>query len=360
MEIIDVFRQDAFSAVTLGAQVNKVPFKPSFLGSLGIFEPMNPRTTDIAIVENNGVLSLIPTSSRGAPATPRSSQRRKMRRFETQRLFHDDTIYAHELQNIVQYTDGDGQVVTVLKQLQDEVALRMAGPDGLQASMEYTWENHRLGAIKGILLDADGTTEIYDFFSEFGISQPASIFFDLAAQTENTIKAKCNEVIRGMARAAQGAFTSSTQVYGLCSDSFYDALVTHPDVRESYLRWINAGGQPGTSPVDGGMAPAGSIFAAFYWGGVYWLNYRGSDDGTTIAATADQCHFFPVNAPGVFKVAWGPGESFPQLNQPGVPLYPMVIPDLKRYEKVDLELKSYPLHICTRPGVLFTGELAGS
>ena len=44
---------------------------------------------------------------------------------------------------------------------------------------DATLEHLRIGAIKGQILDADGTTILYDLFDEFGVSQQAEVDFDL-------------------------------------------------------------------------------------------------------------------------------------------------------------------------------------
>lgn len=358
MDIMDVFRGDAFTAMSLSAAVDKQPFLPSLLGSLGIFEPVPIRTTALAVEERAGTLSLIPVSARGAPTTSeRTTERRKVRYFEAPRLFAADTIYAHELQNIREFVDASGQAQTVLKQLQTEVAYRLSGPSGLQAQIEYTWEHHRLNALKGVLLDSDGSTELFDWFDEFGISAPSTVFFNFSAGTAGTIDAKCNQIIRGMAQAAGGAFNANTRIYALCGNDFFDGLVGHTDVRDAYYRMINAGAQAGSTVSDSGVTLGlNGAFKAFFWGGINWINYRGSDDGSTIGVTADKAHFFPVGAPGIFKVAFAPGESFDQINRPGQPLYILPILDKDRNEWFRLEAKSFPLHICTRPAVLYTGD----
>jgi hypothetical protein len=151
-----------------------------------------------------------------------------------------------------------------------------------------------------------------------------------------------------MARASQGAFTTSTRVVALCGDSFYDLLVNHPDVIRTYINWAAA-----ADLRDGSQ---GAAFEAFSFSGITWLNYRGSDDTTTIAIATDKVKFFPVGAPGVFKVAYAPGESFEWVNTPGKPLYLIPIFDRDRNAWWKVEAYSYPLHICVRPEVLQSGR----
>jgi hypothetical protein len=236
---------------------------------------------------------------------------------------------------------------------QNEVARRMSGPVGLQSEVEMTHENMRLAALQGILTDADGST-LYNWFTEFGISPPAEIAFDLAgANAAGTTVGAAGKlrpfiqknVTRPMVRAAKGAFGPGAQIYALCGDNFYDDLTNHGDVRATYLNWLAAQ-----------SLRENQAFEEFPFGGVTWVNYRGTDDGTTVGINTDKCKFFPVNAPGIFQVAWSPAEFFQFVNTPGQALYPLITVDEKRNAYVDIEIYSYPLHICTRPEVLYSGK----
>lgn len=354
--ILDVFRSDAFTTMALTAGIEKRPYLPVGLGALKIFDPDPIRTTAVAIEERAGVLTLIPVSERGAPGAQRTGERRKARYFDVPRLRKSDVIRASELQNVREFVDETGAAVTVEMQLQTEIARRLSGPTGLQADMEYTREFHRLGAAAGILYDADGSSVIYNWFEEFNISAPAEIDFDLAAGATaetGTLRPTCNDVVRGMARAAGGAFTAQTSVIGLCGDDFWDGITNHQDARKTFLATQEAAEQRrGLDPT--GLDALG--FGSFTYGGITWVNYRGSDDGTTVGVASTKVKFIPVNAPGIFREVQAPGESFEWVNQPGKKEYVRIMPDLVRNEYVELEVDAYPLHICTRPGVLYSGR----
>lgn len=350
MDIMNVFRGDAFSAISLTSWVNRLPFVPSGLGAMDLFTPLPLRTTAMAVEERDGVLVLINTSARGAPRTERTTEKRKMRYFDVPRIFHGDTIQSHELQNVREFIGDGGVAVTVLMQLMDETQRRFAGPTGILTNMDYTEEYHRLGAVQGILLDADGTT-LFNWFNEFGITPATEIGFNLSAgatAATGTIRPLCNQIRRAMMRAAQGSWLPSTEVIGLCGDEFYDGLTNHMDVKQTFLNWNAA--------QDLRNGAQFSAFSAFRFGDITWVNYRGSDDNSTVAIPTDKVKFFPKGAPGVFQKGMSPGESFEDVNQPGKPRYARVIPDLKRNEYVDLEAKAYPLHICTRPDMLQSGR----
>jgi hypothetical protein len=95
--------------------------------------------------------------------------------------------------------------------------------------------------------------------------------------------------------------------------------------------------------------------------GTYTVNVGGgsasSTGGGAIAIPTNKAQFFPVGAPGVFKRALSPGDSADWVNTLGKPEYARIIPDRDRNEWVKLEVDNYPLHICTRPEVLFTGTM---
>jgi hypothetical protein len=342
MATLDIFKSNAFSMVSITEALNNVPFQPGFLTGLNIFTPKPVRTIGVSVEEKNGTLSLIQTSPRGAPLTEADREKRKIRDFRTVRIAKHDSLRADELQNIRAFGSE-----TELAQVVDEVNSRMNGPTGLMRDVELTWENMALGAVQGIVTDADASV-IYNFYDEFGIVAATEIDFDLdnATPASGAVRKKCTQVARQMQKAATGGWISGrTYVMGLCGDAFWDDLTAHTEVRQTYLNTQEA------RQLRDGLA-----YETFNYGGITWVNYRGTDDGSTVAVGTDKAKFFPVNGNGVFQVAQSPGESFDYVNTPGLPVYGMVIPDEKRNAFVDLEVYSYPLYMCTRPAMLQSGK----
>ena len=263
-----------------------------------------------------------------------------MRNFECVRLAESDRIMADELQDIRAFGSE-----TEMMQVQDEVARRLSGPAGIMSKIELTWENMRLGAIQGIVTDADGSV-LVNFFTEFGIAQPAEIAFDFANTVAGALRPKIEQnVVRPMVRAGKGSFTTGSSIVALCGDAFWDDLVNHDEIRTTFLN------QQAASALREKTA-----FGAFQFAGVDWFNYRGTDDNSTVAVATDTAKFFPQNASNVFSVSWAPAEFTPFVNTLGRPMYPMVLPDEKRQAFVDIEVYSYPLFMCKQPGMLFRGR----
>jgi len=342
MITLDIFKQSAFSAVEMTGFVSKQPYIPSLLRDMNLFTEKPVRTTTIFIEFKDGKLSLIPTSERGAPIFQNEKQKRRAVPLETVRLAKGDRVTSSELQNI----RAEGEAAE-LKEVLSEISGRL---DILSGDMDLTVENLFLGAIQGILVDADGATIIYNFFTEFGVSQAAEVNFDLSNATPvpGALLTACNAIQRGMKRAGQGAFLPTTEIVAFCGDAFFDALVAHSEVKGAYNNWITSQAYSNTR----------TAFSEFYWGGINWVNYRGTDDNSTVAIGTNKVKFFPRGARGVFEIALAPGESMEFINTKGLSRYAMVVPDLLRNENLDVELKSYIIPYCTRPEMLLSGRRA--
>ncbi|MEA3641292.1 MAG: major capsid protein [Lamprobacter sp.] len=339
MATMDIFSANPFSAVQLTAAVDKVPYQPAYLRGLGIFTPRPVRTETVAVEERNGTLGLIQTSARGTELTEKGAEARKIRDFRTLRIAKGATITASQIQNIRAFGSE-----TELMGVMDEVMRALAGPGGLRSEVELTHENMALGAVQGVVTDADGST-LYDWFTEFGITQDAEIDFDLdnATPASGAVRKKCNQVVRQTMTAAAGAWVPGrTYIMALCGDAFWDDLTAHSEIRQTYLNTMQA------ADLRDNNLP----FETFRYGGIIWANYRGTDDGTTVAIGTDKAKFFPVNAPGVFEVAYSPLESLGFANTPGREHYSLIVRDTDRDMWIRPEMYSYPLHICTRPKML--------
>lgn len=335
MASMDIFNSSAFSMTSLTGAVEKIAYKPQLLGQLGIFEPMPVRTRSVFVDRRENKLVLIPASPIGAPPKELVVDPRNAVPLRTVRLAEGFTLYAEEIQSIRAFGND-----SEFAQVQTEYLRRMAT---VRDDMDLTHEYHRLGALQGLLLDADGTTVIYNYFTEFGVTEPAAIDFDLdnASPAPGAVRLKAASVIRSMARSAGGAFTPSTTVHALAGDAFYDALISHPEVEKTYLNWAAAAD-----------LRQDRSWQTFVYGGISWHNYRGTDDNSTVAIPTNEAKFFPVGARDLFKKAMSPAEFGPYVNTLGQDTYAINIPDRDRQAWTRGELYSYPLYFCQRPDVL--------
>lgn len=356
MEIMDLFRDDAFGMVSMTAAVNLQPYQPDFLGSLGIFTPAPIRTIDAAVAKTDaGNLRIIPTTERGAPPVEQTTPGQSVQSFRTPRIAIGDTITVAELQGILARAAMMGiNFDLVLQDMASEVAYRIDGPNGMRAKVEATKERMRLGALQGQVLDQDDSV-IYDWPTLLGASLPAEIDFNLdaASPVPGVLTTAIRQLERSILRAAKAGNNTRASVLALCGDAFFDAFVTHPDVMASYQTFIALQSARLNNPSADIRA-----FSVFNYADIDWVNYRGTDDNTTIKLDTNKVKFVVRNVPGLFQEVLAPAEFEPFYNQPGLPIYSLLLQDPSgRRAYVRAEMYSYPMYICTRPETLFRGKL---
>ena len=340
MATLDIFNQNAFGLIEMTNAIRDIKTVPGFLSSLGIFTP-NPISTEQFEIEQigDGTLSLIPTTQRGSPRTSIGRDRRTMRNFSTVRLREYDTLRASEILGVRAFGSQ-----TEMESMQAVVAQRQMK---LKRKLDLTHEYHRLNAISGIVYDADGSTVIRNFYTEFGITPPTEIGFNWATRTDVTGFIK-QQVIRPMRRALGGRWGPGARVMALCDDTFYDAFLANSEVRSSYLNW------QASEQLRGGL---GKAFESFVFGNVEWVNYRGTDDNSTVALASGKCKFIPLGIPDVFQSVFSPGESIEVVGTMGQEFYSKIVPDPSGYnEFVEIDLASYVLHMCIAPQALLQGR----
>jgi hypothetical protein len=162
--ILDVFSSDAFSFVTLTDSINKLPFVPGRLGSLGLFTEAPVPTTSIALEEQAGILTLVNPTPRGGPGEVRPKPLRRARVLKVPHYQLDDNVLAEEVQNVREF-GPQMQPRSVETYLSGRMEM-------FTAQLDVTTEFQRVGAIKGLIVDRDGNT-IYDLYTQF-TSQPES------------------------------------------------------------------------------------------------------------------------------------------------------------------------------------------
>lgn len=341
MAHMDIFNNDAFSLVQMTQAIQKLPTVPSFLGGLGIFDEEGVDTNIVSIEQVGQTLQIIPTSLRGTAPPMATTDKRQLRNFNIPRVAKGDQIFASEIQGIRAF-GTESELETIVQ----KVAQKQAK---LLREVAMTLELHRLGAIQGILPDGAGRT-LYNFFTEFGIAQPGEIDFDLdnANPVEGALKNKIQAARRAVLRAlGASAVPGQIQFIWLCGDTFYDQFTSHPEVRETYKNWEAASALRGS---------VGRAFDTFTFGEMDWVNYRGSDDNTTVAIAAGECKLVIRGVPGLYRRFNGPGETMETVNTIGQPLYSMLVRDMQRNMWVQPEVYAYPLHMITRPEIALRGR----
>lgn len=323
MADINIFADDAFSLSSLTAAINEQPFVPSRIAQLGIFSEEGITTTTVQIEKDGETLELVSSAERGAPGQVVVGSKRNMIPFNTVHLPEFAAIKADEIQNIRAFGSE-----TELQAVQTVVNTRLGKA---RRQLDATHEWHRIGAIKGLILDADANTVLVDLFTAFGLTQQ-TVVFDLDV-TDTEVREKCLDVQEAIEDVLGAVQFLGVRV--LCGKNFWRDLITHPSVEKTYLNSQMAAALRG-DPRD-----------AFDFGGCVFERYRGKVGGVAYVAD-DEAYAFAEGVPDLFVTRYAPADYMETVNTNGLPYYAKQ--ELMRMGKgVDLEAQSNPIHLCTRP-----------
>lgn len=318
----NIFNSELFNLTSLTAAINNLPYQPSLLASLGIFEEGGTTTLDAWVEEQNGILELLEVQPRNAAGKGVGGEKRKGYPFRIPHIPSQATIMADEVQGIRAF--GTESALETIQSRRDQ---RLAI---MRRSMDYTIESHRLMAIKGGYMNANN--EIASLFDSFGVTQQTHA---MALGTDSTkVRTKISEFKRKIEDALGGLPFTGVRV--LCGSGFYDKLIEHPDVVQRYIYSQDA------------AAIRNDPTENFMFGGVTFTRYR----GTNAVQIADlEAYAVPVGVAGLFLTRFAPANYMETVNTQGIPYYAKSLP--MEFDKgLKMEAQSNPLNICTRPAAV--------
>lgn len=322
MDLQTLLALGVLSFDALNAYINNLPRIVTRLGDMGLFQEEGlVGTTIVKIGLENNKLTLVPNVPRGAPGQPRGLDRGKVKLLETAHLPQRSTVMADQLLGVWDPADPNGtNVAAVVNKLQ---AVH-------KRDLDYTIEYHRMGALQGKLLDADGSV-ILDFYDEFGV-QKVTIGMELN-KADTKVRSKTVSIKRAIEDKLGGV--PYTGIHVLCSAGFFDALIDHPDVEEAYKRWQD------------GAALRSDLRKGFVFGDVIFEELPGSTGGK-LAIPDNEAIAFPLGVPDMFLTRFAPADYLETVRGVGLPYYSKTA-KLRMDKGIELESQSNPLNINTRP-----------
>ena len=335
--MLDLFSNTPQRRIEVTNLVNEIIPVPTLLGGIDqLFRTVSVRTRTVAIQRIGNQNRLIPVSPIGAPPVELELVGGDIRPFFLRRMAKGTTVYAEELQGVTDFFNFN-----TVRTLDGEVAQRAAI---IRDDFELTNEYMRFGAVQGIVVDADGSTVLDNWFTSWGVPAPTAFDFVLDTATTN-IGVIADGVITAMRQATVAGWVNGrTRVHALAGNTFYTKLINHPMYTRAYLNTPNAGQLLNAMP---------EMVDAF---GIVWHRWvEGGNLPTEFNIPDDEVRFFPVGGNEVFQRILGPAEFDPFVNQPGQEIYAMQIPDRDRGAWLRTELYQYPLYICLRPEMLQRG-----
>jgi len=318
---------DLFTATKLTASINKLPFKPSMVGNWKLFEEKGINTTSVLIDERAGRLSLVSNTSRNGDPIPQVRPGRVRRNILTTHLPDQRIIRPEELQNLTTFGEGEDPINAQAQVINDAL-------QSLKDSLDVTREFQRIGALRGKIFDADGTTLITDLYAEFGVTKASSSIAFSTATTD--IRGAIMAAKRAAEQKLGGVYVTGWRC--LCSPAFFDAFTNHPKVQSVFANTQEAKERNG-----------GDMRQGFTFAGVEFIEYNATVSGQSFLPTG-YAQMFPVGA-GIYYTYNAPANYNEAVNTLGLPFYSKAAP-----RPLDkgwlLEAQANPLSICTYPEAL--------
>lgn len=310
----------AFGALDLTESIIDValPDKPQ-IDNLLDWDEQGIETTSALIERAGEVIDFIPTVPRGGPGQGSHRPQRGGVTVNAVHIKHSDSVLADQVQDVraMGRTSLDSPA-----ELQKRTLMAM------KKNLVWTQAMHRLGAIKGLVLDADGST-LLDMFALWGLSQQ-TVSFDLD-------EAGTNLALKGVdvERKSQDALVGGapTEYVGLASPTFMDALRAHAYYEKvlqfaapsQLLQNYRTGITVGNIAFVEVRAPAGSPVAI--------------EDNTAYVVPKGQ---------GILLARYAPADWNETVNTLGLPFYAkaQALPMDRGYS---LEAQTNPFHVVTHP-----------
>lgn len=324
--LLDPFK-DGYSLVEMTQAINILPNMYGRTNELGLFK-FKGLTNAAAMIEmRDGVLTLVPTTPWGGPAPKNVTAKRRIKTFTIPHMPLEDSVAASEVIGVRAF-GTDSVVETIDGRVSDKL-------QEIKNKFDITMEFRRMGALKGIVLDADATTVIENYFDAFNVTQKV-INFALTTDTTD-VRGKTMDVARWIEDHLLGEIMQ--RVHVLASPGFFDLFVKHANVEKAFANYAEAAQRIG-----------GDLRKGFTFGSITVEEYRGQvgaykfiDDGEAIA--------FPVGTQDTFTSFGAPADFAETVNTTAQQFYARQ--QNKDFNRgVDIHAQTNVLPLCNRPAVL--------
>lgn len=323
MSVWDIVNQDPFHSTTLTYAMVKSNHVPMGLTARKLFSEDGVTGTDALIEELLEIVSQIPVKPRSAPGTVVTADKRKLRTILIPHLPQQGRITADEVRNLRQF----GQEIAA----ETVQSYRDAQIEKMRKKIDYTIEAHRVLALKGSYMDANG--DVSSAFTFFGVTQVSAI--SLALNVDATkLRKICSDIITAVEAELGDATYSEINVD--CNPDLWGLLIDHPAVKETYLGYAGAAER------------AGQIMQSFVFGGIRWHRYRGD---SAVGMGTKSARAYPTGVDGMFLTRFAPSTWLDSVGGKGLPYYAKAL-ETREGDAIEMLSQSNPLNICTRPNAV--------
>lgn len=317
-----------FEMVDLTEELNLVPNTWGLINELGIFRNESVTQHTVMVESTSGSLSVIGDTVRGVRNLVNKDDTRQIRSFAIPHFTLDDAVSPMDLQGKRAYgsDNADTEAEVVARKLE---RIRRNHAITMEAARAYALTTGAIYAPNGTVVD--------NYYTSFGITRKEVDFVLGTSTTELTLKIE--EVIAHIQdNQLSGEVMSNVVV--LCSPEFFGKLITHATIKDAY-KYYTSTQEPLRQRLGSGL------YRRFVHGGVEFIEYRGSYNGTRLIPVGD-AYALPMGSSDTFISYFSPANKLSLVNTLGQEVYAFQYRDPKD-EGLLLQTESNQLHLVRRP-----------
>ncbi len=318
-----------FELVDYTEELLLVPNKWGLINELGLFSEEGVAQHSVTVESNEGTLGLVTDKVRGERNNVNKSDTRALRSFAIPHFPLDDAIKPEDVQGKRAYGSAD--------QAETEAAVIARKLERIRMNHAVTLEAARAYAITAGAIYAPNGTVAGNFYTDFGVTRK-SIDFVLGTSTTD-LTAKSEE---GIAHIQDNIMSGEVvnEIIVLCSPAFFGKLINHASVKEAY-KYYSSTQEPLRTRLGSG------VYRRFVHGGVTYIEYRGSYNGTALIP-AGEAYMLPQGTADMFKTYLSPANKFQFVNTVGEQAYVFTYRNLTDSE-ITIQSEANFLNLIRRP-----------
>ena len=325
-----------FEVVDLTEELNLIPNTWGLINELGIFGAEGVAQHSITVESMASTLAVITDQVRGTRNNVSKDDPRALRSFAIPHFPLDDYVTPQDLQGKRAYGNTDAA--------ETEAAVVARKLERIRKNHAVTLEAARAFAITTGQVYAPNGTVVGNYYTDFGITRKEVDFVLGTAGTE--VNEKGEEVIAHIQDNILSGETVSG-IVALCSPQYFGKLIKQANVKEAYKYYAS------TQELLRQRLGGGGLYRRFEHGGITYIEYRGSYNGTALIPAGD-AYFMPTGTADMFISYFSPANKFSHVNTVGEQAYVFQYRDQKD-ESILLQSEHNALHLIRRPGAIVRG-----
>ncbi len=324
-------------------EVLEIDNQYGLINGMGLFRSVGTSQESVIFEKEYRTSSLIPqTSRRGKPHTKGQDRQSEMFSLALPYFSTSEYITPSDIQGQRKIGTPDSA-----QDLASAIAVKM---EDMRVNIDQTKEYMKLQAVKGITVDPDGNT-IADMFSEFGLTRS-----DFQVNwTLSDASFDVDQAVRNLKRALAKNAKTGGRIGGftvLCSTEFFDALISHPRIREAYAQYQVANNN--SDVIRGNLQEYKDwgVVDTFMHKGVTFVTYDCDfnlpDGSNEVGIEANKAHVMVEGVRDLYRAYHGPSNTLSGANQVGQELFMYQWTDPKD-KFIEMEAEMSPLYVCMKP-----------